>query len=75
MVDISFWFMLVMGGSVRTVKIITEALIASHEFGLEVNTDNTKYMVISRDLNAGRCQNIKFDNNLFESVEEFKHLE
>jgi hypothetical protein len=48
-----------LGGSVRTIKKITETLVvASHEFGLEVNVDNTKYMVISRDLSAGRCQNI-----------------
>ena len=62
-----------LGGKVLTIKKITEALVvASHEFGLEVNADNdnTKCMVISRDLNAGRRQNIKFHNNFFERVEE-----
>jgi len=55
-----------LGGNVRTIKKITEALVvASHETGLEVNADKTRYMVISRDLNAGRCQNIKFDDNFF----------
>jgi len=53
-----------LSGSLRTIKKITEALVvASHDIGLELNTDETKYMVISRDLNAERCKNIKFDNN------------
>ena len=29
-------------------------LVASKESGLEVNADKTKYMVMSRDQNAGR---------------------
>jgi hypothetical protein len=36
--------------------------------------DKTKYMVVSRDQNAGRSQNIKTDNSSFERVEEFKYL-
>ena len=41
----------------------TEALVASSEVtALEVNADKTKYMVLSRDQNAGRSQNIKTDN-------------
>jgi len=31
-----------------------------------------KYMVMSRDQNAGRTRNIKTDNSSFEMVEEFK---
>jgi hypothetical protein len=46
--------------------------VASKEFGLEVNADKTKYMVMSRDQNAGRSQNIKIDNSSFAMVEEFK---
>jgi hypothetical protein len=42
--------------------------------GLEVNADKTKYMVMSRDQNAGRSHNMKNDNTLFERVEEFKYL-
>jgi hypothetical protein len=34
----------------------------------------TKYMVISRDQNAGQGHNIKIDNSSFEKVEEFKYL-
>ena len=48
----------ILGGSVHTVKKNTEAsAVASMETRLEVNADNTKYMVKSRDQNAGRSQN------------------
>jgi hypothetical protein len=44
----------ILGGSVQTVKENTEALIeGSKEFGLEVNGDKTKYVVMARDQNAG----------------------
>jgi len=42
--------------------------------GLEVNADKTKYMVMSRDKNAGQSHGMKTDNNSFERVEEFKYL-
>jgi len=58
--------------SVRTIEKNTEALVeASKEIGLEVNADKTKYMIMSRDQNAGRSYNIKTDNSFFEGVEEF----
>ena len=38
------------------------------------NADTTKYMVMSRDLNAGRIQSVRIDNTSFERVEEFKYL-
>jgi len=61
----------ILGGSLHPIKENTEALVvASKEIGLEVNADNTKYMVISRDQNAGRSDNIKIDNNFFERVEQ-----
>ena len=49
----------ILDGSIHTVKKNTEALIvASKEIGLEVNVDKTKYMVMSRDQNAGRSHNL-----------------
>jgi len=39
-----------------------------------VNTDKTKYMVMSRDQKAGRNHSIKIDNSSFESMEECKYL-
>jgi hypothetical protein len=43
-------------------------------FGLEVNTDKTKYTDMSRDRNAGRGHGVKIDNRSIERVEEFKYL-
>jgi hypothetical protein len=65
----------ILGGSVSTVLKDTEALIvASKEIRLQVNADKIKYIVMSRDQNAGRSHNIKIANNFFEKVEEFKYL-
>jgi len=47
---------------------------ATREIGLEVSADKTKYMVMSRDQNAGWIESVKIDNNTFEKVEEFKDL-
>jgi len=44
--------------------------MAGTEIELKLNADKTKYMVMSRDQNAGRSHSIKFDNNSFERVEE-----
>jgi len=44
----------ILGGSIHAVKENAEALVvAAKEIGLEVNADKTKYMVMSRDQNAG----------------------
>ena len=39
------------------------------EIGLEVNADKTKYMIMSRDQNAGRSYSMKIYNNTIERVE------
>jgi hypothetical protein len=45
----------ILGGSVHAIKKNTEALVvASKEIGLEVNPEKTKYMVMSRNQNAGQ---------------------
>ena len=60
----------ILGRNVHTIKKNTEALvIASKEISLEVNADKTKYMVMSRDHNAGRSHDIKIDNSCFERAE------
>ena len=65
----------ILGGSVHTVKENAEALvIATKEIGLEVNADKTKYMIMSRDQNAGRSHSMKTDNSSIERVEEFTYL-
>jgi hypothetical protein len=55
--------------------ICTEALvIAGKEIALEVNAEKTKYMVMSRDQNAGQNGNIRTGNKSFENMEQFKYL-
>ena len=36
--------------------------------------DKTKYMVMSRDHNAGRNHSVRIDNSSFERVEQFRYL-
>jgi len=48
-----------LGVSVHTIKKNAETLVvASKETGLEVNGDKTKYVVLSRDPNAGKNHSI-----------------
>jgi hypothetical protein len=47
---------------------------ASKEVGLEVNVEKTKYMLVSRDQNAGQNKEIKIGNRSFENVSQFKYL-
>jgi hypothetical protein len=65
----------ILGGSIPSIKKNAEDLvIANKEIGLEVNAEKTKYMVMSRNQNAGQNHNINIDTKSFERVEEFKYL-
>ena len=65
----------ILGESLHTIQKNTETLVVvSNETGLEENGDKTKYMVMSREQNAGRNHNIKIDNIFYEMKEEFKYL-
>ena len=65
----------ILGRSIHTLKENADALVAAtREIGLEVNADKTKYMVMSRDQNAGRIHSEKIDNSTFDRVEDFKYL-
>ena len=56
------------------MEVLWALVAATREIGLEVSADKTKYMVTSRDQNAGRIHSVGIDNSTFERVEEFKHL-
>jgi hypothetical protein len=59
-----------LGGSIHAIKKNTEiSVVASKDFGLEVNAEKTKYMVQSRDENVGQNHNLKVGNISFERVE------
>jgi hypothetical protein len=59
----------ILGGSIHTRKKNAETLVdATREIGLEVSADKTKYMVMSREQNAGRIHSARIDNSTFERV-------
>jgi hypothetical protein len=63
------------GSYIRTIKKNEETLlIASKGLRLEVNADKAKYMVRSRDQNAGRNHSIKTDHSSVEKLEETKYF-
>jgi len=65
----------ILPGSMHTLKENAEVSVAAtRDIGLEVSADKTKYMVMSRDQNAGQNHRVKIDNSTFERVEEFKYL-
>jgi sorting nexin-29 len=65
----------IVGENIDTIQKNTKALLdASKEFGLEVNLEKTKYMLVSRCQMAGRRQSIKIGNRSFESIAKFKYL-
>jgi hypothetical protein len=60
----------ILGECIHTLKENAEALVAAtREIGLEISADKTKYMVMSRDQNAGRIHSVRIDNSTFERVE------
>jgi hypothetical protein len=64
-----------LGDSVNTIKENSEIFLeTSRDNGLEINTEKTKYMIISRHPNSGQNQNIKIANESFEKVAKLKYL-
>jgi hypothetical protein len=64
-----------LGDDIDTINRNTETLNdASKEIGLEVNVEKTKYMLVSRDQNAGQTQDMQIGNRSFENVSQFKYL-
>jgi hypothetical protein len=61
--------------NVYAIKKNTETEIdASKEVGLEVNTEKTKYMLLSCHQNAGQNHDIKIGNRCLEKVAQFKYV-
>jgi hypothetical protein len=55
-----------LGNNIDIIKKNTETLIeACKEIGLEVNTEKTKYMLLSHHQNAGQYHDIKIANRCF----------
>jgi hypothetical protein len=66
---------ILLGNDIETIKRNAETLIdASKEVGLAVNIEKTKYILVSRDQNAGQNRDIKIGSTSFENVTQFKYL-
>jgi len=65
----------IMGEGVHIIEKRPEALlVSSKEIVPKMTVDKTKYIFMSLDQNAGRCQYIKIDGNSFERVDEFRYM-
>jgi ribosomal protein S2 len=61
--------------NIDTIKRNIQTLIdASKEIGLEVNTEKTKYVLLSHHQNAGQNHDIKIGNRCFDNVAQFRYL-
>jgi hypothetical protein len=59
----------------NTIKEKTETLLeANRDIGLEINAEETKYMIMSHHQNSGQNQNIRIANELFENMTQFKYF-
>jgi hypothetical protein len=64
-----------LGDNIDAINKNTETLIdASKEVGLDINTDEAKYMLLSGHQNAEQNHDIKIANRPFENVAQFKYL-
>jgi hypothetical protein len=63
-----------LGENIDTIQKKTDAVLdAGKEVHLEVNSEKTKYMLMSRK-KAGQKHSIKIANRSFEGMEKFKYL-
>jgi hypothetical protein len=64
-----------MGENIDAIKKNAEALLdASKEVDIEVDQEETKYMLMSHSQKIGQKHSMKIANRSFEDVEKFKYL-
>jgi Ribonuclease G/E len=65
----------ILSNNTNTVKRNTEVLLqAGREVGLEVNTEKTKYIVVSCHQNTGQNKNLLIANKSLENASKLKYL-
>jgi hypothetical protein len=63
------------GEIIHTIKKNTVALLdANKGFGLEVNTEKTKYMIMPHSQKMGQKHDMKIAKSFFEDVAKFRRL-
>jgi hypothetical protein len=63
------------GDNIDTINNHTETLFdASKKADLEVNTEKTKYTLLSRHQSKGQTHDIKIVNRFFENAAQYKYL-
>jgi hypothetical protein len=60
--------------NINTIKNTEGLLSATQEVGLEVNTEKSKYILMSDHQAAGQNCNIQVANTCFENVAKLKYL-
>jgi hypothetical protein len=64
-----------LGDNIDTTKKNRQTLIDDiKEHGLEVNTERTKYILLSRYQSSGQNHDMKIGNRCFQNVAQFRHL-
>jgi hypothetical protein len=64
-----------MGDDIDTIKKNRKTPIdAGKDVGLEVNSEKTKYILLSRPHSAGQNHNIKIGDRSFENLAQLKYL-
>jgi hypothetical protein len=64
-----------LGDNRDTINKNTETLIDTRkEFGIDINVEKTKYMLLSGYQNVGQNGDISIANRSFENVSQFKYL-
>jgi sorting nexin-29 len=64
-----------LGNSVNTIKENSERLLeASRDIGIEINAEETRHVITSRNPNSRQNQNIRIANESYEKVAKFKYV-
>jgi hypothetical protein len=63
-----------LGYNINTTKNTETLIDASMEIGLEINTEKTKYLLLSPNQNARHSHDIKIGNRCFENVAQGRYL-